>query len=488
MAIKPNTLYPTKTTVPSLDYPQGGARDVGTPGDGTGTPWTAAVLGDFWGWIQGLFSKSATTPSGSPDTARISDIWDSCVKLHGITIPKTTDALTFKLGGVESFESRAYGATNDRGGSRWIATGITTPGSAGTINWAAGLLYDVDGVEFSHDSPEITFESFNLQYAAAVTYGAASGKAIRLLAGATYALGATTLSLPSGAALSGQVLGDGGAIDAPKFTYTGAGFAIATDSGGAPRENILLENFRVEALSAGGAVWVTNSRRVALRGITATADGAAMILVGGGDSVTVEDCRLEKVAGVNNAGIRVIGSNAVTIKNPVFVNPATQDWTQIDIQAGSYGTTISGVYYTGLGAQAPISDAGERTIFLDGTWHRSKQFDLSGAYQQDGSYVGRGGYVNRIFVVYDGPAVTGVALTTLKIGKASGSPGALTSGYFWNGAPTPGTKWEAVEVAPGSWANADLTDGDLLMFETAASIASGFCHLAVEVLPYRGRK
>lgn len=69
MAIKPNELYPSRTTAPNVNYPYGGAQDVVVQGDGTGTPWRSPVVNDLWGFLQALLDNAGVTPSGAADTA-----------------------------------------------------------------------------------------------------------------------------------------------------------------------------------------------------------------------------------------------------------------------------------------------------------------------------------------------------------------------------------------------------------------------------------
>lgn len=72
MAINPETQYPGKIDPSSPDYPYGEARNVTTPGDGTGTPWEAALVNDIFGFQQALLTAGSVVPSGSPETATAS--------------------------------------------------------------------------------------------------------------------------------------------------------------------------------------------------------------------------------------------------------------------------------------------------------------------------------------------------------------------------------------------------------------------------------
>lgn len=69
MAINPESRYPGKINPASTDYPYGAARNITLPGDGTGTPWEAAIVNDLFGFQQALLARAGVTPSGDPDTA-----------------------------------------------------------------------------------------------------------------------------------------------------------------------------------------------------------------------------------------------------------------------------------------------------------------------------------------------------------------------------------------------------------------------------------
>lgn len=72
MAISISEQYPGKTAGNTTNYPLGEARNVTTPGDGTGTPWEQAIVNDDQGFKQALLAAAGITPSGVPDTALVS--------------------------------------------------------------------------------------------------------------------------------------------------------------------------------------------------------------------------------------------------------------------------------------------------------------------------------------------------------------------------------------------------------------------------------
>ena len=67
MAISPIVQYPTQVAPVTSGYPYGGAQNITTPGDNTGTPWEAALLNDIFGQQQALLRAAGIVPSGSPD-------------------------------------------------------------------------------------------------------------------------------------------------------------------------------------------------------------------------------------------------------------------------------------------------------------------------------------------------------------------------------------------------------------------------------------
>lgn len=81
MAISISEQYPGKTAGNTTNYPLGEARNVTTPGDGTGTPWEQAIVNDDQGFKQALLAAAGLTPSGIPDTALVSQYLQALQKL-----------------------------------------------------------------------------------------------------------------------------------------------------------------------------------------------------------------------------------------------------------------------------------------------------------------------------------------------------------------------------------------------------------------------
>lgn len=78
MAIIPKTLYPGQVDGTATEtYPLGKARDITSPGDNTGTPYTADVVNDIWGLLQSLLSYANITADGNPDAVGASQYMDA---------------------------------------------------------------------------------------------------------------------------------------------------------------------------------------------------------------------------------------------------------------------------------------------------------------------------------------------------------------------------------------------------------------------------
>ncbi len=83
MAINPESQYPGKIAPSSAAYPYGQARNITVPGDGTGTPWEAAIVNDFLGHQQALLSAAGLVPSGNPDQVGASQYLEAQLDMHG---------------------------------------------------------------------------------------------------------------------------------------------------------------------------------------------------------------------------------------------------------------------------------------------------------------------------------------------------------------------------------------------------------------------
>lgn len=141
MAIIPEARYTGKIKPASAAYPYGEARNISTPGDGTGTPWEEALVNDIFGFQQSLLDAAGIVPSGDPETAPVSQYRQALNRLHGRTV--------YDLDGLRALSTAALA---DGSGAR-----ITTTGRVGNFHWNSGDLKaecDADVKQGIHVPPE----------------------------------------------------------------------------------------------------------------------------------------------------------------------------------------------------------------------------------------------------------------------------------------------------------------------------------------------
>lgn len=148
MAINPGALYPTKMNPASGAWPLGEPRNVSSAGVGDGTPWEVGVVKDIMGLQQAILTEGGITASGTPETATASQYLEGLSAIFGRQRGATTDILTASLASEIGVRTLGYAVATDGGGALWIATGVTTPGKAGTTEFNLGFIYDVDGLQF----------------------------------------------------------------------------------------------------------------------------------------------------------------------------------------------------------------------------------------------------------------------------------------------------------------------------------------------------
>jgi hypothetical protein len=123
MAINPLLLYPSQTIASDSGWPFGKPRNVGVPGDRTGTPLEAAWVSDTWGFQQSILDAAGVTPNGQPDSA------DNIQYL---------EALFFLFQRIDAFFSEVRFAAEARfeGGARFVGVGIRVEGAGNVFTGA----------------------------------------------------------------------------------------------------------------------------------------------------------------------------------------------------------------------------------------------------------------------------------------------------------------------------------------------------------------
>ena len=168
--------YPGQVGPASVDYPFGEPQNVTIPGDGTGTPWEADLLRDMWGNMMGLLDRAGTIPSGVAETAANSQLNSALFTLLATNIENAEDILTGVYSESVLIVAAQYNSLIGECAATWKATGNVVPGSAGTTDFANGLLYDSVGTEFIYADEFIYVEAMGNEVQNAIDFASASGR------------------------------------------------------------------------------------------------------------------------------------------------------------------------------------------------------------------------------------------------------------------------------------------------------------------------
>lgn len=120
MAINPETQYPGKIAPSTPDYPYGAARNITVPGDGTGTPWEAALVNDLFGFQQALLSEAGLVPTSSPEKVGASQYLDAINAVANAPAQQSLGATVFPTSPLHS-----------------VQDGQTVPSGAGAVRDAS---------------------------------------------------------------------------------------------------------------------------------------------------------------------------------------------------------------------------------------------------------------------------------------------------------------------------------------------------------------
>lgn len=168
MAINPGTKYPGKVAPPTAGYPFSSARNVSTPGDGTGTPFEAALVNDLFGFQQALLSEVGATPSGTPDQVGASQYLDA---IKGIILdtPDPTvlgliaSTVVHPAGTVLTLVG--FAASKDGPKADWELNGVTgQPTSQSPEQLDAALINDGNGDQWAILGDVLNGESIGIGF------------------------------------------------------------------------------------------------------------------------------------------------------------------------------------------------------------------------------------------------------------------------------------------------------------------------------------
>ena len=139
MAINPETQYAGKIAPATAAYPYGEARNITLPGDGTGTPWEAALVNDIFGFQQSLLSESGIVPTGDPEQVGASQYLRSMKTLFSQKVDFVADMVAKTELAVGDFvTTKNYKEALDGGSNTYEIVA----GGTGTAD--GGLYIDLD--------------------------------------------------------------------------------------------------------------------------------------------------------------------------------------------------------------------------------------------------------------------------------------------------------------------------------------------------------
>ena len=150
MAIIPENNYPGNIIPGNANYPYGQARNVSQPDDGTGTPYEQAIVNDDFGFKQAILGESGISPSGSADTALISQYMDGLKVLLKTGRKNLLYGNFFinqrEVSGTVGLASGQYGHDGIKGGAGGASYTFTDSGGVTTAVITGTILQVVEGV------------------------------------------------------------------------------------------------------------------------------------------------------------------------------------------------------------------------------------------------------------------------------------------------------------------------------------------------------
>jgi len=243
--------YPSKVDTTDAAYPQGKAQNITTTLDGTGTPWEKDLVNDIMGLQQAIYKEAGITPSGTPDTADVSQQLEGIKKIVNINdLSQAYEFDTVSLGKASTIvfpvnkkihisEYHASGL----GGGEWIVintgttTGVDLPNdinivqfsSTPTLSIRLQVLGLMDFRSFGAIADNVFDNKATIEAASAVTNSVMMCSS----AGTFYISTAPTLPVEFTTYITGQTAISGvSAVDAHVLMATGGnlqGYAVADD-------------------------------------------------------------------------------------------------------------------------------------------------------------------------------------------------------------------------------------------------------------------
>lgn len=137
MAIDPSAEYGAQVdTSDPTGYPQGQARNISSPGDGTGTPLERKWVSDLWGFEQALLAAAGLTPSGTPDKVGASQYLEALqwqIANHPLMLPLAFRSIPIEVATIANGDCVGMDTAVASQQSIPDGSGTTTPSNTGGV-------------------------------------------------------------------------------------------------------------------------------------------------------------------------------------------------------------------------------------------------------------------------------------------------------------------------------------------------------------------
>lgn len=294
MAINPESQYPGKINPSDADYPYGSARNITVPGDGTGTPWEAAIVNDNLGFQQALLEAAGIVPSGTPDKVGASQYLDSLfatTRRFALTTAAMAAAKNPKVGQFFSTLEFATGYGLDSGANYQavLTSGVTPNGRDVIVSTEDATISFVLASRMFANVKQFGARGAGTDDTAAIRAAMAfldnQGGGTCYFPNGTYALFTTDtpswcVRIPDNVNIVGE---SRGGVIIQRLNFDDANFMFVNDradtaTGYGAASNITIENLTLR-MSSGSEV---------------TATEGDLIAIGHGENITVRNCNFGK--------------------------------------------------------------------------------------------------------------------------------------------------------------------------------------------------
>jgi parallel beta-helix repeat protein len=369
MAINPESQYPGKIAPATSDYPYGAARNITVPGDGTGTPWEAALVNDLFGWQQALLSAASIVPTGTPEKVGASQYLSAAAKLFGRVHASIADmkadvyALVgrsiFVIGvGFYTVAASGAGVTLDNGN-------VAVPAGVVSILHFEATTVSADNTTEIQAAIDSGFPEIYVPDGVFISDTLAGESSVRLYGPGTIKRKASTTGFLLAFTGKNGFIVEGITLDANKAGAAGASFCLVAQTGcyNFKFRDVTVINSVSHGISARDNADEANESASFIEGCTVDASDGCGIEIQNCDNVNVLANRVSNSGrhGILVYGVTVGASNRVTVHGNIVTNSgASGIIAPYIIYTTTYGVknikvtdnTVTGSGENGIGVQS----------------------------------------------------------------------------------------------------------------------------------------